>query len=560
MQYKPGRVNQVADALSRMATKGTDQSVLDHEIPCLSIEVSPVVRKSIAIPEAGPTVAEVSLEPLRVSEIVAAQADDEMCKTLLSKNCFAVDDRGLVCRTSPLDGALQIVMPTEFQERCLSLCHLPKIAGHPGSTKMYTQMRKLFYWPRMAIDINRYVSSCPSCVKKSLRVSRKTMKLQLFPPSSPMEFIAMHILGPLTQTDKGNRFLLVVTDRFSKLTRAYPLASTTADVVAKTLFDGWVAAGYGIPQVLLTDNGTQFVSKFFQSFCRILGVKQVFTSAYRPSTNGQTERFNRTIVEFMGAYVSEHQREWDELAGIATYSYNVKPHPSTGFTPFELVTAVPQVSLLAQVVLTPHRRERSKAEIRNEFLATVSRCTTLARENLSMQQGRYKRAHDAHVRARTIDLAVGDWAYVKTYVAQRELSKKLIFPAVGPYAVTKVGIDRRTYNVNTPDGEVTVSADRVRKCPFPEDLPEGMQFASNVNEEKASESREEDDLSDLEEYVIDHLVSHRRDEKGAMNIRVRWFGHDSSSDTWEPLLHIPPEMLRRYVKRKNLAPKDFARS
>jgi hypothetical protein len=177
-----------------------------------------------------------------------------------------------------------------------------------------------------------------------------------------------------------------------------------------------------------------------------------------------------------------------------------------------------------------------------------------------MQQGRYKRAHDAHVRARTIDLAVGDWAYVKTYVAQRELSKKLIFPAVGPYAVTKVGIDRRTYNVNTPDGEVTVSADRVRKCPFPEDLPEGMQFASNVNEEKAAESRDEDDLSDLEEYVIDHLVSHRRDEKGAMNIRVRWFGHDSSSDTWEPLLHIPPEMLRRYVKRKNLAPKDFARS
>ena len=94
-----------------------------------------------------------------------------------------------------------------------------------------------------------------------------------------MEFIAMDILGPLTLTDQGNRFLLVVTDRFSKLTRAYPLATTTAEVVAKTFFDGWVAAGYGIPQVLLTDNGTQFVAKFFQSFCRILGVKQVVTSA-----------------------------------------------------------------------------------------------------------------------------------------------------------------------------------------------------------------------------------------------------------------------------------------
>jgi Integrase zinc binding domain/Integrase core domain len=253
-----------------MDTDGPDQSVLDHEVPCLSIEVSPVVVKRISVPEAGPTVAEVSLEPLKVSEIVAAQEEDEMSKNLLSKDCIAVDDRGLVCRTSPLYGSVQIFMPTSLQGRCLSLYHLPKIAGHPGSKKMYTQLRKYFYWPRMAIDINRYVESCPSCVKKSLRASRKTMQLQLFPPSAPMDFIAMDILGPLTPTDKGNRFLLVVTDRFTKLTRAYPLASTTAEVVAKTFSDGWVASGYGIPQVLLTDNGTQFVSKFFQSFCCIL--------------------------------------------------------------------------------------------------------------------------------------------------------------------------------------------------------------------------------------------------------------------------------------------------
>jgi hypothetical protein len=130
------------------------------------------------------------------------------------------------------------------------------------------------------------------------------------------------------------------------------------------------------------------------------------------------------------------------------------------------------------VVLTPHRRERSNAEIRNEFLATVSRCTTLARENLSRQQDRYKRAYDAHVRACTSDIVVGDFAYVKTYVAPLELSKKIIFPAVGPYAVTMVGTDRRTYMVSTPDGEVTVSADRVQKFQFPTDLPEGMKFAT----------------------------------------------------------------------------------
>jgi Integrase zinc binding domain len=129
---------------------------------------------------------------------------------------------------------VQIVVPTSYQERCIGLFHLPKIAGHPGNTKLYGQLRKLFYWPCMAGDISRYAASCPSCVNKSLRISRKTTRMKLFPPSASMEFAAMDILGPLTITDRGNRFLLVITDRFTKLTRAYLLSTTTAEVGART--------------------------------------------------------------------------------------------------------------------------------------------------------------------------------------------------------------------------------------------------------------------------------------------------------------------------------------
>jgi Integrase core domain len=271
-----------------------------------------------------------------------------------------------------------------------------------------------------------------------------------------MEFVAMDILGPLTMTDRGNRFLLVITDRFTKLTRAYPLSTTNAELVARTFFDGWVASGYGIPNVLLTDNGSQFVAKFFQTFCRILGMKQVFTSAYRPSTNGQTERISRTVIEFVGAYVSENQRDWEELAAIATYAYKIKPQSSTGFTPFELVTSVPQDSLLVQMESTPEQSIVTKAGYRNGFLAKVSSCRKLAREILATQQDRCRRAYDAHVRETTSSLTVGDLSYVKTYVAPKELSNKLIFPAVGPFLVSKVGTDRRTFKVQTPEGEVTV--------------------------------------------------------------------------------------------------------
>jgi transposase InsO family protein len=561
IRYKPGRVNQAADALSRMPTAGGDESPLDLEVPCLAIGSPIAVRSSIAVPKAGPTLEEAPLAPLKLTEIISEQATDDLCRILSEKGTVTEDLRGVLCRISPLDGSSQMLIPETLRERLMALFHLPRVAGHTGFSKMYQQMRQLFYWPRMAADITCYVSRCPSCVKKSLKVSRKTTRLTLFPPTAPMEFIAMDIMGPLTTTERGNRFLLVVTDRFTKLTRAYPLASMTADVVARTFFEGWVAAGYGIPHVLLTDNGTQFVSKFFQTFCRLLGIKQVHTSAYRPSTNGQTERFNRTIANFMTAYVSEHQRDWDELAAVATYSYNSKPHSSTGFSPFELVTSIPQDSILPQVEIPTRQSHRTKARIRDEFLATVGESCALARENLATRQLRYKKAYDAHVRELSTDLTVGDLAYVKTFVAPKELSKKLIFPAVGPFVVTRVGKDRHTFKVQTSDGEVTVSADRIRKCPNPSDLPKGMKFAEPVqgNDDIGHDVLFEDPehLDNLAEFVVDRIVSHRRDADGNMRLRVRWFGYASSEDTWEPVIHVPQEMLHRYARRKRLDPELF---
>ena len=107
--------------------------------------------------------------------------------------------------------------------------------------------------------------------------------------------MAMDILGPLPKTEHGNRFLLVITDRFSKLTRTVPLRTITALVVAKAFCDAWVFS-YGPPHYLLTDNGTQFNAKFFLAVCRELGIAKIFTTAYHPQTNGQVERFNRTII------------------------------------------------------------------------------------------------------------------------------------------------------------------------------------------------------------------------------------------------------------------------
>jgi hypothetical protein len=109
-------------------------------------------------------------------------------------------------------------------------------------------------------------------------------------------------------------------------------------------------------------------------------------------------------------------------------------------------------------------------------------------------------------------------------VAPKELSKKLFFQAVGPFVVTRVGKDRQTFKVQTSEGEVTVSADRIRKRPNPSDLPEGMKFAEPVqgSDDIRHDVLFEDPahLDDLAEFFVDKIVSHRRDADGKMRLRI----------------------------------------
>jgi hypothetical protein len=184
----------------------------------------------------------------------------------------------------------------------------------------------------------------------------------------------------------------------------------------------------------------------------------------------------------------------------------------------------------------------------------------MAKENLGAQQLRYKKAYDSHVRALTAEISPGDLGYVRSYVSQKDLSRKLIFPAVGPFEDTRVSPDRRTLSVRTPEREATVPADRVRKCESPRDIPTGMQFLDPPSENTKSNmefNEYESDMDDLSEYLIDRIVSHRRAEDGQIRLRIRWFWYDSSQDPWEPVVSIPDEILRRYVRRRHLRPEDY---
>jgi hypothetical protein len=278
---------------------------------------------------------QIQLEELRTEQ----EADDE-CRELFESSLrnahpiIDMDRDGILVRKAPLDGSEQIVVPKALRARLLHLEHFPKAVGHPGVTKMFRSMRRRYFWRHLFQDVENTVKQCAQCARNNVQERQHANYMKLFPANEPLEYVAIDLLGPLPKTAHGNRYLLVISDRFSKLTRTVPLRTTTALVVAKAFCTHWVYA-YGIPKFLLSDNGTQFTSKFFLEVCRELGIAKVFTTAYHPQTNGQVERFNRTILNALRAYVAKRQTDWDEYTPSLTFGYNSQVHASSGIAPFD---------------------------------------------------------------------------------------------------------------------------------------------------------------------------------------------------------------------------------
>ena len=190
----------------------------------------------------------------------------------------------------------------------------------------------------MALDCYAVAKHCAACARERVKLRKNTKEMKLFTPKAPLAFVAIDILGELITTKRGNRYIVVISDRYSKLVRTVPLKKITAAHMAQAFVHHWVFV-YGPPVRLLSDNGTQFTARFFQNICRILGVRNVFTTKYHLQANGQVESFNRTLTSALQKYVGEHPKDWDLFSDAVTYAYNTQVHRTTNIAPFELVLA-----------------------------------------------------------------------------------------------------------------------------------------------------------------------------------------------------------------------------
>jgi len=230
----------------------------------------------------------------------------------------------------------QLIPPPTCREDIICLAHTGLTGGHLGLKKTLAQVQRRAYWCDWRADVTRFCRQCPECAAFHRGPTPKTSALQQMVVGAPFERVGIDLTGPHPRSQNGFIYILTYVDHFSKWAEAVPLRNKETATAADALVDK-IFTRIGLPLQLLSDQGKEFDSCLMHELCNRLEISKIRTSAYKPSTNGITERFHRTLNNMMGRVVSEHQRDWCKRLPFIMAAYRAAQHESTGYSPNYLV-------------------------------------------------------------------------------------------------------------------------------------------------------------------------------------------------------------------------------
>ncbi|XP_039862407.1 uncharacterized protein LOC120718122 [Simochromis diagramma] len=335
-----------------------------------------------------------------------------------------------------VDGDHQrLVIPASCKSLILHLAHTLPWAGHLGRQKTYLRVSSRFFWPSMYTDVQNYCRTCPVCQKTCLARKSDRALLQPLPIiSTPFRRIAMDIVGPLVKSSRGHQYILVVCDYATRFPEAFPLRALTAPNVLRALVQ--LFSRVGIPDEILTDQGTNFTSKLMQLFHNQLGISAIRTSPYHPQTDGLVERFNQTLKRMLQKFVSDTGKDWDQWLPFLLFAYREVPQASTGFSPFELLYGCDvqgPLDLLRKGWETPASAQNDKGVVQFvlEMRDRLGRYQAEAEVNLRDAQRSQKIWYDQQARQR--EFQPGQ----KVLLLLPSSNSKLLAKWQGPYTILR---------------------------------------------------------------------------------------------------------------------------
>ena len=338
----------------------------------------------------------------------------------------------------------QIVAPLPLRAEIFSLVHRARTGGHLGVKRTLAAIRQRFFWPNYLEDVKRWCQECTICAQ-SKNGPRCRAALQQVPVRRKMERIALDVLGELPTTDNGNKYILVATDYYTKWTHAMAMPDQTAITIADVFVREFIAV-FGVPAMIHSDQGRNFEGNVFQGVCSLLGIEKSRTTPFHPESDGQVERFNRTIQQMLKAYVNKEKTDWDDHLPYLCMAYRATPHESTGCTPnlmmFGVENSMP-IDVMAGIPPGPQSDASCPTEYVEWLRGTLEKVHQFADSHLEKSAKRQKHHYD--LRSKPANYQVGDlvWRWYPP-AARGKLSRGW----VGPYKV--VGMNN-TVNVDIYD-------------------------------------------------------------------------------------------------------------
>nr|GEU38810.1 putative reverse transcriptase domain-containing protein [Tanacetum cinerariifolium] len=281
IRYHSGKANVVADALSR---KEHDKSL---RVRALVMTISLNLPKHIL---------EAHIEALK-PENLKKEVVGGMIRMDIPKERLKPRADGTLC----LNGRSWLPCYGDLRSVIMHESHNSKYSIHPGSKKMYHDMKKLYWWPNMKADIATYVSKCLTCAKDN---------------------ITMDFITKLPKSSQGIDTIWVIVDRLTKFAHFLPIRENDPmDKLARLYLDR-IVTRYGTPVSIICDRDGRFTSNFWKTFPKALGTNMDMSTAYHPETDGQSERTIQTLEDMLRAYVIDFGKGWVKHLLLVEFSYN----------------------------------------------------------------------------------------------------------------------------------------------------------------------------------------------------------------------------------------------
>ena len=544
IDYIKGKDNKVADALSR--------------VPINQIREQPMIPEK-------------SLDE-RLKEIKKLQEEDQILQPLMmylitgeapehltNSSTFFMESKNYV-----MDGGVlyhlhhqvnvrkkqvikQLVIPTSLRAEILYCFHDCPFAGHFGTKRTYEKLYERYFWNGMWRDTEDWVKSCHTCqMKKHPRhgeAGHPVSETHIILSNEPMCDISVDLVGPLPETEKGNKYICVFIDRYSRYPECFAIPDKEAKTIAN-LFVKEIVCRYGCPKTILSDRGREFLNMIADEVYKMCNVRKLNTSGYRPQTNGLNERSHPTLMNSLSAYVNAKNKDWDEFLPYACFAFRTSRNEFTKETPFYL--------LFGRTAKFPVDRVFSQEE---EYGSSENCVLEMARK---MRQARItyesyvteaidekKRFNEAIQRKRCFE--IGDLVLIYKRKIPKGTSSKFAHCWHGPYMVIIKYDNQINYLLQyTKRGKKEIAhIGNMKKYFAPSEtrLAE-IESQFELTGRKASAS--------AEEFEVDEILDQEEVEDETRYL-VSWKGYEEKDNSWEPIENLSnaKQKIQKYLEKKN---------